>query len=160
MLRVLVFTMLCTVLAASPGRTEELELLRSTLWVESEDGRHRFDVELADTPETKARGLMFRKEMAPDAGMIFDFQVSMPVTMWMKNTFIPLDMLFVDDAGVIRNIAHRTTPLSLDHINSGGPVRVVVELNAGTAQRLGIAIGDRVVHDLFPPPSAPSGGGG
>lgn len=112
--------------------------------------RHSFAVEVASTREQLSRGLMFRKAMAADAGMLFDFGRIQPVSMWMKNTLIPLDMLFVAADGKIAGIAERTVPGSLATIDSPGPIRAVIEFNGGTASRLGLKPGDRVVHPLFP----------
>ena len=92
---------------------------------------------------------MFRENLAADAGMLFDFGSSEKVAMWMKNTLIPLDMLFIKPGGIIANIASGTTPLSLAPVPSNGPVRGVLELKAGTAARLGIRPGDRVLHPIF-----------
>jgi hypothetical protein len=83
------------------------------------------------------------------AGMLFDFERTEPITMWMKNTFISLDMLFLDRAGIIVHIARNTQPQSLRHISPGRPVRGVLEVNAGTAARLRIKVGDRVLHGMF-----------
>lgn len=104
-----------------------------------------FTVEIAATGDQRAYGLMFRKAMAEDAGMIFDFGVSRRVTMWMENTVLPLDMLFADDRGLITHIKEDATPYSRDIIDSMGEVRYVVEVNAGTARRLDIRPGDRLV---------------
>jgi len=111
--------------------------------------RHAFTVEVAATDETRQVGLMFRKSLAADAGMLFDYQTPQPVAMWMKNTLIPLDMLFIGADSRISRIAERTVPHSLATIDSGGPVRAVLELNAGTAARLGIKVGDLVRHAAF-----------
>lgn len=109
------------------------------------DGRHEFDVELAVTPEQRSQGLMYRREMARDAGMLFDFGPRYGrASMWMKNTYIPLDMLFIKSDGEIESIAERTTPHSLEAVSSRGSVRYVLELNGGTAARLNIRPGDRV----------------
>ena len=116
-------------------------------------GSHRFNVELAATPEQMERGLMFRQELAPDAGMLFDFKQPTNATMWMHNTLIPLDMLFVDANGRIVNIQERAVPLSDSIIAATSPVRAVIELNGGTAARLGIEPGDRVVFPIFNPKS-------
>ncbi|WP_183729590.1 MULTISPECIES: DUF192 domain-containing protein [unclassified Rhizobium] len=104
-----------------------------------------FTVEIAATGDQRAYGLMFRKAMAEDAGMIFDFGTSRRVTMWMENTLLPLDMLFADDRGVITHIKEDATPYSRDIIDSMGDVRYVVEVNAGTARKLNIRPGDRIV---------------
>lgn len=122
---------------------------RSELFIETANGRHRFAIEVADTDERRSNGLMFRAQMAPDAGMLFDFKIDAPVAMWMRNTLIPLDMLFIARDGRIVNIAERTVPHSETSIWSDGPVRAVLELNGGTVQRLGIRPGDRVVQRMF-----------
>lgn len=119
------------------------------LVIETPGGPKRFTVELADTPEARAKGLMFRRSMPPDHGMLFDFEVEQPVAFWMKNTPLPLDMLFIDARGVIARIEADATPYSETPIPSGRPVRAVLELNAGTAARLGIAPGARVRHPIF-----------
>lgn len=108
-----------------------------------------FTVEIAESPEQRAQGLMFRRQMAADAGMLFLFGGSRERAMWMKNTFIPLDMLFIDERGKIVRIEQRTVPQSLRTIVSGGPAFAVLELNAGTASRLGIKPGDRVIYPAF-----------
>ena len=123
-------------------------------------GRHGFTVELAETWPQRVQGLQGRRELAPDHGMLFDFGQAMAVTMWMKNTLVPLDMLFIDTGGRIVNIASDTQPLSLEMISSGGPVRAVLELNAGTAGRIGARSGDRVLHGIFGSDKANSAGPG
>jgi uncharacterized membrane protein (UPF0127 family) len=110
---------------------------------------HEFTVELARTREQHRRGLMYRREMAADHGMLFIYGRTQPVAMWMKNTFIPLDMLFIKPDGRIVRIAERTVPKSTQAIPSGEPVRAVLELRGGTADRLGIEVGDRVRHPVF-----------
>ena len=122
----------------------------SRLVIVGESGRHDFTVELAATPEQRAQGLMYRRSMAADGGMLFDFGPwPQRAAMWMKNTYIPLDMLFIKADGEIESIAERTVPQSLETISSRGPVRGVLELNGGTASRLGIAPGDVVAHPIF-----------
>ena len=121
----------------------------SELTIVSAGGPHKFTVELATTPGQMEQGLMFRKSLAPDAGMLFDYRTPSMAAMWMKNTLIPLDMLFVDAAGHIVNIHERAVPGSLDAIAAAAPVRAVIELNGGTAARLGIRPGDRVVFPIF-----------
>jgi uncharacterized protein len=112
-------------------------------------GRHDFEVEIAETGNQRAQGLMFRRQMAADAGMLFLFGGSAERAMWMKNTLIPLDMLFIDEKGKIVRIEQRTVPHSLRAILSGQPVSAVLELNAGTTARLVIEPGDRVLHPAF-----------
>ncbi len=112
-------------------------------------GRFPFRVELADTPETQARGLMYRKNLPPDHGMLFVFAEPRPVAMWMKDTFLPLDMIFLDATGRVVDIAERTEPLSTKIIQSRAPVRAVLEVNGGTARQIGLGIGDTVEHSAF-----------
>ena len=122
----------------------------SELWIETAGGaRYRFEVELAVTPEQQARGLMHREEMAADAGMLFVFEPVRPVSFWMRNTLISLDMLFVGADGRIVNIGERTVPLSEESVPSDGPVRAVLEINGGLSDMLGIRPGDKVVHGAF-----------
>jgi uncharacterized membrane protein (UPF0127 family) len=122
---------------------------RSTLAIETLGESHEFVIELALTPAQQAQGLMFRREMAPDGGMLFYHRRDTVATMWMRNTFLPLDMLFVAADGRIVHIVERTVPQSLTTISAGKPVRAVLELNAGTVRRLAIRAGDRLVHPLF-----------
>lgn len=112
-------------------------------------GEHRFNVELADEPEERRVGLMYRTELEEDAGMLFDFGEPQQISMWMKNTLIPLDMAFIDEQGVIRRIAANTTPRSLESIPSGAAVISVLEVNGGAFERLGVKEGDRVKHPIF-----------
>ena len=121
------------------------------LVIQSGNQRHLFKIEIASDDASRAKGLMYRTDMAADAGMLFDFEKTAEVYMWMKNTYISLDMLFVKKDGTIRHIAHKTTPLSLSMISSGGPVRYVLEVKGGTAKRLGLNVGDRLQHQLFTP---------
>jgi hypothetical protein len=95
------------------------------------------------------QGLMFRRSLPADAGMLFDYKQPTMAAMWMRNTLIPLDMLFIDAHGRIVNIQQRAVPQSLDLIAAAAPVRAVIELNGGTAARLGIAPGDQVLHPIF-----------
>jgi uncharacterized membrane protein (UPF0127 family) len=120
-----------------------------TLEIASKSGVHAFQVEMAITPEEKEHGLMFRRELPDGQGMLFDFQTDQNVAFWMKNTYIPLDMLFIRSDGRILRIAENTEPLSERNIPSGGPVRAVLEVIGGTAKKLGIAPGDRVGGSIF-----------
>ena len=129
------------------GWPVRFEVDRVTLVTSS--GRHQFTVEMAVTWEQRAQGLQQRPSLSANHGMLFDFRRSEPVAMWMKNTLIPLDMLFIGADGMIINIAENTRPLSLELIPSGGPVRGVLELDGGTSRRLGIKPGDRVLHAIF-----------
>lgn len=111
--------------------------------------RHRFAIELAETAAQQAQGLMYRRKLAADAGMLFVYRNSGRLSMWMKNTFIPLDMIFIATDGRIAKIVQRTVPMSLATISSDESVRAVLELNGGTAARLQLAPGDRVLHEAF-----------
>lgn len=114
------------------------------LTISSKGKRHNFTVELAATTEEQARGLMFRTELAPDRGMIFPFTRERMGSFWMKNTVIPLDIIFVRSDGTIESIAANTTPYSLDPVESGEPVAAVLELAGGRAAELAIKPGDKV----------------
>lgn len=120
-----------------------------TLEIVTKNGVHVFIVEVATTDAERQKGLMFRKELPEGRGMLFDFKLDQDVSMWMRNTLIPLDMLFINADGRIRRIAENTEPLSERTIPSGGPVRGVLEVSGGTAKKLGIAPGDRVAHPFF-----------
>ena len=111
--------------------------------------RHAFEVEVARNDADRAQGLMFRRTMPANHGMLFDFGRVEPVAMWMQNTYLPLDMLFLRQDGSIARIAANTEPLSTRTIPSGDPVLGVLELNAGTAAKLGLKPGDRVEHPIF-----------
>ena len=108
--------------------------------------RHVFEAWRADTFETRAQGLMFVESLRPDQAMIFVYSPPQRASMWMKNTLIPLDMLFVDEGGCVVHVHERARPGSLDTISAGEPVVLVVELAGGTAGTLGLARGDRVVR--------------
>lgn len=110
---------------------------------------HPFSVELANNDAERTRGLMFRKSLPEGQGMLFDFKRDQPVSFWMHNTYISLDMIFISGDGRIVHIAENAKPLSDDMIPSGAPVRAVLEVIAGTAQKLGIAPGDRVAGSIF-----------
>ena len=137
-------------LFASVGWAESGPL--EPLTIETNTGVHTIQVEVARTPEERSIGLMHRTALAPDRGMLFDYGVTRLATMWMKNTLIPLDMFFAKSDGRIVTIAERTTPLSEKRIRSRQPVRFVLEMIGGSAQRLGIAPGDRLRHALIEQP--------
>jgi len=120
------------------------------LVIVTRDGkRHEFTVEMALTPEQQQVGLMFRPEVKPDEGMLFDWGSPRESDMWMKNTIASLDMVFIAADGRIHRIAERTVPQSLATIESRGPVRATLELAAGTAERLNLRVGDRVIQRIF-----------
>lgn len=129
------------------------------LWLLPASGQEvPIDVEVAADPKEKALGLMFRTHLADNKGMLFPYDEPRELSMWMRNTYIPLDMLFIRPDGVIHRIEVRAEPLSDRVIESGGPVSAVLELAGGAAGRLGIKAGDRVRHPLFKdaPASAPA----
>lgn len=112
-------------------------------------GRTRFFVEIADNDATRERGLMFRKSLAPDRGMLFDFHTPREVAFWMRNTLIPLDIIYIKADGTVLSIAHNTTPLSEAPIPSGGPTLGVLELAGGRSAEIGLMPGDRIEHRIF-----------
>jgi hypothetical protein len=133
---------LVLLLAALPAQALET-FTTSELTIVTAAGPQKFKIEVALSDAQMEQGLMFRRSLAPDAGMLFDFRGPIPVTMWMKNTLIPLDMVFLDTGGQVVDIHERAVPLSLAPIATKVPARYVVELNGGTAARLGIKPGDR-----------------
>jgi hypothetical protein len=138
------------VLAGAPGRDVETTRLRiAPLTVVTANGAFHFKVEVADTDESRERGLMFRKSLGPDEGMLFDFKTPQPVAFWMKNTLIPLDMLFVGGDGHIIAIARQAPARSETPIPSGGDVLGVVELRGGRAAEIGAQVGDVVENEIF-----------
>ena len=141
------FVLIGLLVAVGPARLAE----RQTLEIASKTGVHAFSVEIADNDAERAKGLMFRKELPVGQGMLFDFDHEQDVAMWMQNTYISLDMIFIRGDGRILRIAENTEPLSTRIIPSGGPVRAVLEVIAGSARKFGIAPGDRVAHPIFKP---------
>jgi uncharacterized membrane protein (UPF0127 family) len=148
--------------AVTPARGQDREAVlplsafpRETIAIETRSARrHLFDAWRADTDRTLAQGLMFVKSLRPDQAMIFVYDPPRHAAMWMKNTLIPLDMLFVDEYGCVVKVQRDARPGSLDTIQAGEPVQLVVELAGGTAKTLGLAAGDRVVRpDGSPSPS-------
>ncbi|WP_407051038.1 DUF192 domain-containing protein [Methyloraptor flagellatus] len=131
-------------LAVAPAAAADearLEIVTAT-------GRYPFRIEIAATPQARATGLMFRKALDADYGMLFDFHREEPASFWMKNTFVSLDMIFIRADGTVANLATGTTPFSEEPVSSAGPVRFVLEVVAGTANKIGLKAGDRIVHPL------------
>jgi uncharacterized membrane protein (UPF0127 family) len=120
------------------------------LFVDTASGPVRFEVEIADTEDERSQGLMYRQTMPGYRGMLFDFQQPQPVSFWMRNTILSLDIIFIGTDGRILNIADHTTPMSDAPIPSDGVTRGVLEIGAGRAEALGIHPGDRVRHRIFP----------
>jgi uncharacterized membrane protein (UPF0127 family) len=129
----------CLALQAGPAAAAD-----ESLEIVSSNGVHAFSVELATNDAERSRGLMFRKEVPQGHGMLFVFDSEAPVSFWMHNTIVSLDMIFIRSDGRILRIAENTEPLSDRLVPSGGAVRFVLEVAAGTAKNLGIAPGDRV----------------
>ena len=127
----------------TPGPVEPLEIATAR-------GPVKFQVEIADSPAEQQQGLMWRASMPADRGMLFDFQAEADRSFWMKNTYLPLDIIFIRADGRILSIAQNTTPLSEAPVPSFGAARAVLEINGGLAEKLGIAPGDRVRHRIFP----------
>ena len=145
--------MAAVVLWSLPGLAEPRDLPQqlplTPLVIETEDGSHLFEVMVAQNRRQRLKGLMFRRRMDADHGMLFDYGRPHEIAMWMKNTYLALDMIFIRADGTIANIAASNRPHSLSPVPSDGPVAASLELMAGTAERLGIKAGDRVRHALF-----------
>jgi len=137
----ILFSLSIGVPAARAEALQPLEFVTAT-------GSHQFKVEVADTPPERAKGLMYRRSMPQNQGMLFDFHDEVPIMMWMKNTYIPLDMVFVSRDGVVTIIAPDTKPMSEETI-PGGMAYGVIELNAGVAAKIGLKPGDTVRHPAF-----------
>ena len=131
-------------LALPLASTLRAQAERKELIVATDEGARTFAVEIADDDRERALGLMYRREMGDGEGMLFDFVIEQPASFWMKNTYLPLDMLFIKADGTIESIAERTTPLSEKSVPSKGPVRFVLEINGGLSDKLGIEPGDKV----------------
>lgn len=123
------------------------------LVLHSSTGDYTFNVEVVDTPESRAKGLMFVQELADDAGMLFDFKEERPVSFWMRNTFIPLDMIFVGADGVVKNIHVNARPHDVTGIPSQGPVQFVLEIPGGRSVEIGLKPGDTMEHDRVGAPT-------
>ena len=139
------FVLIGFLLAAGPARPAG----QRTLEIVSNGAVHVFSVEIADTEAEREKGLMFRKNLPDGQGMLFDFKREQEVSFWMKNTYIPLDMIFIQGNGRILRIVENANPLSTDLIPSEGPVLAVLEVSGGTARRLGIRPGDHVAYPIF-----------
>jgi uncharacterized membrane protein (UPF0127 family) len=133
----------------APGTPAPLDWSHGTAEVVTATGSHRFDIEIADTEDERNRGLMYRTYMAPDAGMLFVYDREQSVAFWMKNTVLPLDLVFIRADGTVFDVALGAVPYSLDSIPSGGPVLAVLEVNAGIANQIGLRRGDVVRAEAF-----------
>jgi uncharacterized membrane protein (UPF0127 family) len=132
---------------AKPALADALE----SLSISTQTGDHAFSVEIAASPEARERGLMYRRFMPADRGMLFEFERDAPVAFWMKNTYIPLDLVFIARNGKVTRIVDRAEPFSETTIPSGGPCAAVLELNGGVAAQIGLRTGDAVRHPFFTP---------
>ncbi len=150
--RVGLFLLIFILFAYGPRVAHGDEIGLTALSIHASAGIKKFMVEVASTSEDRQRGLMFRKLLPDDQGMLFDYQSERIVNMWMKNTFISLDMLFISENGTIMSFAKDTVPHSLETISSTIPVRAVLELKAGSIEKHGIQIGDRITHAIFGSP--------
>ena len=143
----LAFVVFATAMRPAPVRSDGLEALQ----IVTASGTHDFQVEIAKDEEHRALGLMNRRYMPADRGMLFEFDREAPVAFWMKNTYIPLDMIFISPAGKVTNVVANAEPLSERAIPSGPPCLAVLELNSGRAQAIGLKAGDTVRHPFFKP---------
>ena len=139
-----------TLWVSSSGRAGPSGMADSELVIIAESGEHKFEIEVARTPKEHQRGLMYRQSLLPKAGMLFEYGSPRNISMWMRNTYIPLDIIFIGADWRIARIAQRTVPLSLTTVASEGAVTAVLEVNAGTASRLGLGPGDRVIYKGLP----------
>jgi uncharacterized membrane protein (UPF0127 family) len=135
--------------ASLPGPANAMR--RDTVKLVTQSATHTIDVEITETAQEKAQGLMFRTRLDDRSGMLFFYDRPQEITMWMRNTYIPLDMVFIRADGVVHRIEARTEPLSENIIASRGDVVACLELAGGAAERLGLKPGDRVEHRLFHP---------
>ncbi len=152
MLRLVVATVVAPVMLASCGAFEAPHagsLPVETIRIETASGTRAFTVEVAGDAASQERGLMFRRELPPDAGMLFDFHQDVRATFWMKDTPLPLDMVFIKSDGTVASVAPNAVPFSTRSIPAPEPVRAVLEINGGRAQDLGIKPGDKVVAPIF-----------
>lgn len=146
-MRLLTSAFMALAVLAAPASGQEGEAVdESVAVIHSGDESHSFTVEIADDDAERARGLMFREELAPDAGMLFDFLNERPVAFWMQNTLIPLDMIFIRANGTIARVHAEAVPMDRTSVPSGEPVRFVLEIPGGRAAELGIEAGDVLEH--------------
>ena len=137
------------VIDGAAGRPQSLPT--ESLAILTSHGRETFRVMVADNDQTREIGLMYRKHMGRSEGMIFDFHDPQPVTFWMENTILPLDIIFIDAGGRVVNIAANARPFDRSYLPSNGPVRAVLEINGGLAARLGVQSRDRVIDEKIYP---------
>lgn len=156
--RAVLFCLLIATMVAMMGALSaqtEIKMRRDTLILHTASGDHRIDIEVAESDREQQRGLMFRQSLGDNEGMLFPYPTPREITMWMRNTFIPLDMIFIRGDGIIHRIATDTEPFSETIIPSQGEATAVLEMKAGSARRLGLKAGDRVEYKHFKPAAKP-----
>ena len=142
----LLFAFVVAIMGAS---AVDAKLRKDRLTLETASGKHSIEIEVAETNEDKSLGLMYRPTVPPSTGMLFPYGQPQELTMWMRNTYASLDMVFIRADGIVHRIEFGTEPLSERIISSGGPVSAVLELASGEARRLGLKPGDTVLHSAF-----------
>ncbi len=143
------FSFLAFAVAMMIETTSGVSFAKDKLTLVTSSGRHVIEIEIAETNEQKSLGLMYRPKVPPMTGMLFPYGDPQEITMWMRNTYASLDMVFIRDDGTVHRIEANTEPMSEKHINSRGRVTAVLELAAGEAKRLQLKPGDRVEHSIF-----------
>lgn len=147
MKKALIFALFSAAFMSGAALADPMQV--TPLMIETDDGAHEFTVEIADDQEEISYGLMNRESLDADKGMLFEFSPPRDPQMFMKNTLIPLDMLFISSDGTIEMIARNTVPGSLRTISAGIPVAAVLEINGGKAEELGVEPMDKVIHPMF-----------
>ena len=146
------FCLLIAALVAMMGALNaqtEIKMRRDTLTLHTAGGAHRIDIEVAESDREQQHGLMFRQSLGDSEGMLFPYPSAREITMWMRNTYISLDMIFIRGDGIVHRIATDTEPFSERIIPSEGEVTAVLEMKAGSARRLGLKPGDRADYKHF-----------
>jgi uncharacterized protein len=138
----------CAIVAAQAA-AQQAKVALEPLSIVTASGTHTFSVEVMRTDSERAHGLMFRHYLPANRGMLFNFDYEQPIIMWMRNTYLPLDMIFISRSGQVVGIAADTEPLSEKLIPSGAPAYAVLEVNAGTAAKIGLKVGDLVQNEIF-----------
>lgn len=137
------------IVSATASSSAQATFPKGELSIKTADNYYDFDIELALDDSHRQYGLMFRTELPEMNGMLFVYDRRRELSMWMRNTFIPLDILFIDDEGKIMNIAENCQPRSLSLIRSEGRAKAVLEVNGGLTEKLGIKVGDVIIHETF-----------
>ncbi len=148
-MRAIVCLVLAFVVATTVAPASAEQLKRESATIATAGGSHTFDVEIADRADTRSQGLMFRKQLGAREGMLFFYDREQQISMWMRNTYISLDMVFIKQDGSVHRIQENTEPFSEEVILSGDAVLAVLEVKAGTAKEIGLRPGDTVDHPRF-----------